>query len=183
MTYLSMLLNAAFESASLRVAQKVRGLDPYLEAKAYDAARTACIRLGYFCKVKGGDARQSPLYESLEFKEHYVQAYEHWRKVTVEDLSPKIIFEVTARANILTWQGFEVFVIGQQVPGGINDGHGAGALVISDAQGEVTRFEGLGDKPHERARLAYRQLTGVSHRWDDGFPMEEGADLDLLAQT
>lgn len=184
MTYLSMLLTAAFESAGLRVARSIRGLDPYSEARAYDAARTACIRLAYFCKVRGGDARQSPLYENLEFKRNYVEAYEHWRRVSVDDLTPKAIFEVTGRANILAWNGFEIFVIGQQVPGGIHDFDGYGRdMVISDARGEVARIQGFDDKPYERARVAYRQLTGKCYSWDDGFPMDDRASIDLLAQT
>ena len=154
-SYFEMLLYAAFESSTYRVVKSIRKIDDYTVAKAYDAARTACRKLGYFCKVKGGDARQSPLFEGLEFKADYIQCYESWRRVVVDDLSPKVIFEVTERANILNWNGFEVFIVGQQVPGGINDGWAPyGAMVISGKEGEVARLNGMHNKPYERARRA-----------------------------
>ena len=124
-SYFEMLLYAAFECSTYRVVQSIHKVDAYTVAKAYDAARTACRKLGYFCKVRGGDARLSPLFKDLEFKADYVQCYESWRRVVVGDLSPKVIFEVTERANILEWNGFKVFIVGQQVPGGIHDGWGS----------------------------------------------------------
>lgn len=183
-SYFGMLLHAAFESSTYRVVQSIKQIDDHTVAKACDAARTACRKLGYFCKVKGGDARKSPLFQDLEFKADYTQCYESWRRVAVEDLSPKTIFEVTERANILEWNGFSVFIIGQQVPGGIDDGWGPyGAMVVSGEKGEVARLEGMHGKPYERARLAYRHMTGHGYHWDDGLPHDGVADTEYMAQA
>ena len=91
-SYFEMLLYAAFESSTYRVVQSIRDVDAFMVAKAYDSARTACRKLGYFCKIRGGDARASAFYQGLEFKADYIQCYENWRQVVVRDLSPKIIF-------------------------------------------------------------------------------------------
>ena len=183
-SYFEMLLYAAFESSTYRVVQSIHKVDAYTVAMAYDAARTACRKLGYFCKVRGGDARESPLFEGLEFKADYTQCYESWRRVVVDDLSPKVIFEVTERANILEWNGFKVFIIGQQVPGGINDGWAPnGAMVVSGEKGEVARLERMHEQPYERARKAYRLMAGRGYNWDDGLPHDHVADMEYLAQA
>lgn len=52
-SYFEMLLYAAFESSTYRVVQSIRDVDAFMVAKAYDAARTACRKLGYFCKIRG----------------------------------------------------------------------------------------------------------------------------------
>jgi hypothetical protein len=183
-SYFEMLLYAAFESSTYRVVQAIRGVDAYTVAKAYDAARTACRKLGHFCKQKGVDARMSPLYEDVEFKSDYVKCYEYWRNVVVDELSPAVIFEVTERTNHLAWQGFGIYVFVKDYPSWANVEKSLDrVMIITGQDGEIARFEGDADQAHDWARRAYRLLTGRAYSWEDGLPLDHSADLTYLAQT
>jgi hypothetical protein len=181
-SYFEMLLAAAFESSTFRVLQSVPNLNPHTLALAYDAARTATRKLGYYCKRYGGDARCSPLFEGIEFKEDYVQCYESYRRVSPEVLTPKLIHDCTTRGNCVLWDGWSVSLWPRTQYSGIGAGRET-ILVLMVEHTDGRRHELLEQgKPHERARQAYRMVTGMSYRWDDAeLSDDSGFAADYLA--
>ena len=56
-------------------------------------------------------------------------------------------------------------------------------MVITGEHGEIERLSGLHDQPYERARKAYRHLTGMGFKWEDDLPHDQVADMEYLAQA
>ena len=102
-SYFEMLLYAAFESSTYRVVQSIRDVDAFMVAKAYDSARTACRKLGYFCKIRGGDARASAFIRGLNSRPTTSSVTRTGARLWSESCPQKSFFEVTQRANVLEW--------------------------------------------------------------------------------
>lgn len=181
-TYFEMLLATAFESSTLRVMQSVPNLSPHTLALAYDAARTATRKLGYYCKRYGGDARRSPLFEGIEFQADYALCYESFRKVSPEVLTPKLIHDCTTLGNRVFWQGWSASLWPRTEYAGMGLGRITKLiLIVEHIDGRRDEFLEQ-DKPHERARQAYRLMTGASYRWDDAeLSDDSGYAADYLA--
>lgn len=181
-TYFEMLLAAAFESSTLRVLQSVRDMNQHTLALAYDAARTATRKLGYYCKRYGGDARHSPLFECIEFQADYAQCYESYRRVTPDVLTPKVILDCITLGNRVIWDGWSAALWPRTQYAGIGSGRETIlVLMVEHADGRRHELMEQG-RPHERARLAYRLMTGSSYRWDDAeLSDDSGVAADYLA--
>lgn len=183
-SYFEVLLCAAFESSTLRVVEAIPMVTPQMHAYAYDAARTATRKLAYWCKRGGRDARDSPLYEGLEFKDDYVACYEAFRRVRPDVLTPKVIFDHTSLGNVVVWEGWQAMLWGHS---DASDPWGRRAkvftMIVRHEDGREFRLDQQ-DSPHERARQVYRLMTGESYRWDDHeLTDDSGFSPEYLAQT
>jgi hypothetical protein len=180
-THFEMLLATAFESSTLRVLQGIRGLDQRTLARAYDNARTATRQLGYFCRHHGRDARQSPLFQNIEFQADYAKCYEKGRRVSPAVLTPKLILDHTALGNVVVWNGWSAVLWDHAASGCWEKNAPPDEFFVSHVDGRQFRLKN-DNRPFERVRQVYRLMAGESYRWDDPeLPDDSGCSSDYLA--
>lgn len=130
-----------------------------------DGVRMDMERLGREFRDSGDDLRTHPIWSVLEFQDCYLEAFEQDRKVLLQDLTPRAIYECLTCKNRLLWNGWEVQV-GEADE--ITDGYGLPAwehLVCVVAPDKATEaFSGLWK---HTARSIYQHMTGRAFEGDD----------------
>ena len=185
-----LLLQAAFASSQMRVLNVIFQEDvhygsgivgkriPYSEKQrldrshpfdqACDAARNLCEVLARYCRRFNIDPRLSPLYEGLGFKEEVEKILERNRVVECEVLTPAAIFHAAEKGNKLLYDGWQITVGSADFA---TDAYGQDQwcepLIISKVGSEPIILWMPGESK-DRAREAYREITGEKFPGDDG---------------
>ncbi|WP_274644732.1 hypothetical protein [Pseudomonas serbica] len=141
--------------------------------RAADEAMSALLTLAAASKAEGRDARTSPLYESFgPMAVHYEEAYEQWRPVECQELTPRVIFDAMDKGNKLIWGDWVIKASrGQEV----TDDYGLPAwdriVTVTHSNGSCKTLE-YSNRPRHRALEIYRVVTGTTFDGDDGLPRD-----------
>lgn len=139
---------------------------PYLQA--CDEARKLCEELGRFCLKHGLDPSASPLVKNLSFRSEFEEAFEVGRVVVCAELSPLVLHNAVEKRNLLHWNGWTITAGPRDFS---SDAYGLDQyirpLIAKHESGEREFTLWEAGQPKERAREAYRQLTGSAFAGED----------------
>ena len=145
---------------------------PYLQA--CDEARELCVELGRYCRVNGFDPCASPLVDNLHFKGFFFDAFEKGREVICSELTPFAIHEAVEKKNVLRWEGWTVTAGPQDFS---TDDYGLDQyiqpLIAKHESGEHALSLWMAGHPKDRAREAYRRITGSAFAGDDTLGIDD----------
>lgn len=128
--------------------------------------------LGKLCQKYGEeyDIRHGPMWALLEYRHRYEEAYERRRRVALDELTPRALYEGLRRGNRLYWRGWQVSL---DAPRELTDDFGQPTwgkeIRVMSPGGETTLFRFLGK---EDAREIYRHMTGENYDGDDGMGVD-----------
>lgn len=139
---------------------------PYYEA--CDKARMLCGKVGRFCQENSLEPSTSRLFDSLHFKDHLMEVYEHGRLVECAVLTPKVIHDAVERRNTLIWQDWTITAGRRDFS---TDAYGLDQYIRplrAQRIGSTEHIElWMPGQAHARAKLAYSLITGTDFIGDD----------------
>jgi hypothetical protein len=140
---------------------------PYLQAS--DEARELCVALGRFCREFNLDPSESPLVKNLHFKSLFEKEFELGRVVISTELTPVVLHDAVEKRNILHWEGW-IITAGELDFS--TDAYGLDEyirpLIAKHESGEPEIKLWMAGQSKDRAREAYRQITGSEFTGEDG---------------
>lgn len=172
----TMMLEVATLSANLRIQDRL-GLRPSYEGDAWrertdpfirlnDAILKGMEALGRFCRDNGIDARQSVFWPLLEHQSRYVEKYEFRRKVTVNEITPAVIFNGLSLENKILYNGWSIYLgSARETTDDFGQPTWESRVWVSSPSEEVEMFSGISKNT---ARLIYRHITGIDFVGNDG---------------
>lgn len=167
------LIDLAVRSALLRVYERI-GYHPEVDSAEAsnrshpfyvlnDAVLLDMEVMGRLGQTSGEDIRASQLWPLLEHQDRYEDAFERRRKVTLETVTPKAIYDGLVRGNHMLWNGWKVEVGGNRE---ITDDYGMPAweprIWVEESTGKpLVMFSGISKST---ARSIYTHITGKSSK-------------------
>lgn len=179
------LLDLACRSALLRIGRrhdygKTTALSVLVGAIGSDMRELAKA-----AREKGVDVRESPFWESLEYKDCYEEIFDRNRRIEVKHLTPMIIHDCLSRGSRLCYCDWTITVGGSRE---VTGDYGEPAwesriwLRVPDADA-LEEYSGIS---RDMARKLYRRITGEDFEGvdtlgiDDPHPAEGYSYTDVL---